>query len=996
MLTCLCKFSSFVVRPYSGLRRARILATQCIAIITTLVLVVPSTASDADPTEVATSALEFGGSLGKLLWVSVKDQSAVTQAEGNRYTKLAYQIKQQIDEGRASSSLLKANFNVVATTLVYGAAVDPEPVSKAVAGVAAWGAKKTGDAIGQMVVEKSEANARGILAQGLKNSGLSQAELKKMKPQDLRARVADFQIGGKAIREILADNPKSLEMLQAEAVDIATNIGVENLARSAGIAEDVAAIKQDLAKTQKEIDDFQTETKAHLDRLDTQLSRLETAATTANQKLDKLAKDVQGNTQAIHTLAQISYSGWTTAQKLQAVQSGLFPELTPTQQQDLVESLKADQDREHEVASLQQAAHDFGNLAAIASNIGLPKDVIIGLQGAQIVATGIAQFATGDVLGSVSSLTSLVGLGAPDAAAERYAAMMKYLEQQFERVNKKLDQIIDLQVKTLQALAALAEEQRQFRMEVLSQLDRIESTVLKNQQLLQAILVNEWKPCYALINGSSLNGQFDIPSRDLLVSTIGDSKTRGYGDGCYRTMTTFLDAWVKAASWSGQIISADHFPTEEVAPDPNIQKGWSVFMSQRTQAYRTARDFLLEALTDNIKSSPAEYLARLSQPVSDAYYADQLNAVFSKKEIHDRLQSFKCSESDVLSPALTDLICFGGVPGNAGPPSPTRLQDLLGAAPLGPQSTRLIKTGITLSSLVDFATTKDNGSLSFVNTTIIENFAKKGPSAQLRAALREHKGVGLLEKLRWLAEADVLQQSIAYGNYTATLVERVLYDPATKSLNTDIKNSLLKQKALGAMEANPLLARNVVLLAMRHAIADSLGGPDKADALQYRQTYYGLALRDFTGPQACGTSALAHQKLEELLPKWKFEYRVSSDQKQKDEKLKDCPDQYTPNPSSLAPQPPERGAGVSVVITKDLYALAPSPLVLSSGVFEQSDNLKLALAYRDRVSQAIIDRQVADTVRSVLKDDGDPKAATRAAYELVNEGWGWQHRAKSE
>ena len=36
-----------------------------------------TTATAGDQTDIATSALEFGGSLGRLIWVSVKDQQRV-------------------------------------------------------------------------------------------------------------------------------------------------------------------------------------------------------------------------------------------------------------------------------------------------------------------------------------------------------------------------------------------------------------------------------------------------------------------------------------------------------------------------------------------------------------------------------------------------------------------------------------------------------------------------------------------------------------------------------------------------------------------------------------------------------------------------------------------------------------------------------------------------------------------------------------------------------
>jgi hypothetical protein len=197
------------------------------------------------------------------------------------------------------------------------------------------------------------------------------------------------------------------------------------------------------------------------------------------------------------------------------------------------------------------------------------------------------------------------------------------------------------------------------------------------------------------------------------------------------------------------------------------------------------------------------------------------------------------------------------------------------------------------------------------------------------------------------------------------------------------------------MRANPLLARNVVMLAMRHAIADSLGGTDKAEDILYRQTYYHLALTDFTGAQACDGSTLARGKLAELFPNWRFEYWVTDEQKEKEPSLKNCPKAFEVDPSSQAPLP-ERGAGVGVSVA-EFYVLIPSPSVLSTGVFEQPDSLRLALIYRDRVSQNMIDRTIANTVKSLSGDGNKAKTvAATTAFVLLNEGWGWQHRKKSE
>jgi hypothetical protein len=431
-------------------------------------------------------------------------------------------VKQQIDLGRSSSAVIGAHFNMVATALIYGATVDPEPLSKAVAGVAAWGAKKTGDAVGQLVLQDAQNRARATLAQGLKDSGLSATDLRTMTPDELRSRVGDFQIGGAKLRDLLQDVPGALPLLEAQSVDLATNLGVEASARTEGIGSDVSVMKADLAKVTSELADYQKTVTTHLDRLDAGLNQLKQSVGESQVKMEALSAAVQDTTVSIRSLAAISYAGWTTGQKLQAVQSGLFPDLGESEKEAVLKSLQAQQSVETAVSEVQSAAQDFGNLAQIASHVGLPPDVVTGLQGAQVAAASIAKFATGDYLGAVAGLTSLVGLGAPDAQAQYYAATMQYLHQAFAEVNAKLDKIIDLQVNTSKVISQLAEFENNFRTEVLGQLDRIESIVIGNREILQDIILNRWEDCHELIYGTAFNGQFLIPDQSILVAILED------------------------------------------------------------------------------------------------------------------------------------------------------------------------------------------------------------------------------------------------------------------------------------------------------------------------------------------------------------------------------------------------------------------------------------------------------------------------------------------
>jgi hypothetical protein len=957
-------------------------------------LVSSRTVAADERTDLAISALEFGGSLGHLLWTEVKARDTTTMADANLYQRLALRVREQIEEGRASSSLVRANFDVVGTALIYAAVTDPEPLSKSIAGLGAWAAKKTGDAVGQLVIESSRDQTLKLLARGLQNERLSTARLKAMTPDQFVARVGDLKIGGQSLRDTFRNEPDMLAMVQAHATDIALDIGVEAISRQAGTAADVKALRADLTKTKKVIAEYQAEMQTRLTKIESHIVELEATTTAASDRLALLANSVKGNSQSLQLIARISYSGWTTSQKLQAVEGGLFSGLATKQQAALIESLKADSDRENTVAAIQSAARDFGNLATIVSNIGLPKDVITGLQGAELVASGIAKFATGDLLGGLATVTSLIGLGKPDAGARRHAEIMKYLGAQFSAVHQKLDKIIELQVHTFNVLVAFMDEQRRFQREILGQLDRVEETVLRSEQLLQTILLNSWTDCYALINGTKLNGQFSISTRSVLVDIFGDPNASRYAGHCYATMIAFFDAWIKPATWSGQLISAKNFPEDKIS-DPSLQRQWNAFREQRVTAYAAARDFVLRTLPSGQNATTAS-LARFSQPVADVYFARKLESVLRKNEFAKRFQTFKCNESDVLSVPLKDLLCFGVLDGAAKSPLNTRWNDLLNADLIGPQSMRIIDTGITLSALTDFAVRAPDGSFTFPPKRDIEEFSRKGPSEHLKTALGQGggKGIKLLERLRWLSEMMVLQQAITYGDYTAQLIVDNLYDPATRSLNIEsagIAANPVKMSVVDAMKSNPVLARNVVMLSMRRALADKLGSADKAELLAYNRTFYSLALKDLAGPQACSGGALPRQKLDELFPNWKFEYYVTAEQRKAAPSLGNCPLEYQSD-LSQSHTPPGRGAGIAVALP-GFYILVPSPLVLSGGVFEESDSLRLALAYRDRINQAIVDRTVARTLIDVVGKTPDKRAAAnRVGMAILNEGWNWSGR----
>jgi hypothetical protein len=208
----------------------------------------------------------------------------------------------------------------------------------------------------------------------------------------------------------------------------------------------------------------------------------------------------------------------------------------------------------------------------------------------------------------------------------------------------------------------------------------------------------------------------------------------------------------------------------------------------------------------------------------------------------------------------------------------------------------LIDTGLLLSYLIDSSVRDNRGNLKFIPSDSLRDFHVNGPTQPMLKGLKQGKGRELIRQLKWLTEASILQQSITYGDYTAEIAEKVLYDRQTRSLQVHegSREEEVQKAAITAMQANPLLARNVVMLAMRHTIADALEG-NNAEAILFRQTFYQLALKDFVGESACKADPMATQRLSELFPNWKFEYRVTLPDKNNDKGLEKCPEEMKHN-----------------------------------------------------------------------------------------------------
>jgi hypothetical protein len=510
--------------------------------------------------------------------------------------------------------------------------------------------------------------------------------------------------------------------------------------------------------------------------------------------------------------------------------------------------------------------------------------------------------------------------------------------------------------------------------EEMEALNRIEETVLINNALLQAIALHDWESCDALLSNSA-----EINDLKALTAILDDGQSTSRFQKCYDTYVDSLDAKFKSGDWAAQRIDMITFPAESVVAIPEYQKQIRDLANAKLVPYAKVRAYLLMKLAAAVGSGNLEEsLFRLAQPVTTVRGSSSLSDALSSPSVHARLLQYKCGDDSILQDGLRAVLCFHAH--NDAPPNPDQWPKVINETLLGPQAYRMIDDGLQIALLSDFFIRPAGVHRDvFVHGDDVKAAHTDGMSKDMQEALNEGKGLSLLRRLQWIADALVLQESMLSGSYMSENLEAELYDSTAHALTGDTAQMTERQKAaLGVMRVNPILARNTVMLAMRHAIRDSLGTEAEATKYGYLRGTYHMAVADFGTGDGCSGLEFDRAGLRALFPQWSFNYRVTKEDTDGDSTLKSC---------VAADDDQRRGLYVKV---GDVVIAAPSPLALAAGSYEISEGLRRALQYRERVSEAIIDHTISQSVTataSALHGSGAKVSSNSLAKDFLNHAY---------
>lgn len=252
-----------------------------------------------------------------------------------------------------------------------------------------------------------------------------------------------------------------------------------------------------------------------------------------NNKVNSFYQEYQKDKKALDFMQDFMYSKMNTKEKINALESGLFPSLSNEEKNTLKEKLAILEKREEVI----NAAQDFLNSASIslkiANDLGLGnsplvQDLSTAINYGQAAFGAVTSFMSGNYLGAISSITGLFGGGRPDIAEQRHKQIM----ERFDRIDKKLEiidqkldvliegqkTIIENQQKTFDFLIQLAENINQQHNEIMNEFKTVENEIYINRGLI----TNEWEvKCQACLEIIQKRLKMDIdqdvlPNYDVL------------------------------------------------------------------------------------------------------------------------------------------------------------------------------------------------------------------------------------------------------------------------------------------------------------------------------------------------------------------------------------------------------------------------------------------------------------------------------------------------
>lgn len=812
-------------------------------VIKSQILVPPPT--DKEKAEYIASVGKIGLSTSKFIYSISKNYSSplTGNLQKDELNKIVDGYNRGLAQGRGTVGLLDTNFDVVigAAGLMAGG-----PIGL----VGAAGVKFVKDQGISMLTDKIVKDQTKLLASNIdkfkKSQGLDYESLRAKKPENILNDLNKIEVF-RNMREKMSDDPKARQLFDASLVDALLATTKSELEAIKKNKADIKDIDKKVAANTRQISNYVNKTNSALDQLSGQLGKTQQAVDKANVAIEKLQKDVGGNTEQLQVISDIMYSKETASNRLIMLKGGYLKNVLPEDKRNtLIESMEAQANREKVVSEFSNVMGEFNKVGQIANNLKIKsKDLDTVLEVGNAASNVANSLIKGDYLGALVGITGLFAEPRPDPAVERHKQMMDFLDNNFNQVNEKLDNIykglgyIDEKLNNIDAkLDRLYEGQNQINENIIS---------------LHKAITEQFNALHERLD--ELSFKIDIIhdlSRELYLRNLGNcgnTRSRIIGEKLDTTDSTKIERVLNLETGLSRRIPPCYeylddlfytaFDPDEIGVAPlaigfsknpeNIHPEFNISPDAEKkyfennnivkfkEAYKKANNFFVTQ-TPKLKLSNPTSLASLTLP------ANNVKSLEVKLNVFSNFDSGKtCSKESILSDPLLNLLCYQS---KALYPSQVRNEGF----PLTPND--LIKT----NSVADIRSQKLlKNALMHDSTILLSDWAlfyaplydiydlnkNEIPKdlQQLQEVIshidKQPKGKRLIEGALRIITVSLAQMNMLYGDVTAKMIFDQLWDSDSKRfLPQEALQSQEQKAALEMFKSNPYLQRNVLMIGL--------------------------------------------------------------------------------------------------------------------------------------------------------------------------------------
>lgn len=697
----------------------------------------------------------------------------------------------------------------------------------------------------------------------LEAAGLTYEALRQSGPEEIRKTFADNAALLQEVRDRYGLEPEpwnvAMELL-VDAVVNSTERQIDRIETYTGSTErlgaDVAALAANLHGLEIELDTRLRVAEEAMPRIADTMRDFQAAVV----DLDDRLANVETN-QAV--VADFIFDSMPAARKVDALQAGFMRERfacadggeacdAAALKTSLLDRFQKEAELDAlvgEVASVTGAVND---VYAVATNLGIDSPELNDLMRYGNAAAGaFTQFATGNVLGALASVTSVFGRRR-DADAERFAAMMGYLNREFTRINLMLDEIgtkldrisakidrvlenqaliVANQARLMDAMAALSEQMQSSFMPVYQSLGRLEFEQERLSAAVRSLIWDDWKTCHAVYQRAverNADGTYAFINPDTLlltserhlqriVSTAGETLVLP----CIRTMQGNF-ASLNALERFGNFIDLDWVVAnrlDEAVPEfPVDPEEW------RTRLDAFKRDVFAPALAHAVRfvdgraaTSFAGAFAALTRPVVST---DDWRATAAAADAVD----FACWDPEQTAhERLFPLLCDA----DAGDPNANARRLL--ERPILADVVNDVADWVLL--VAQFADLRDQRQSGWSSYRELFDAARRGA-----LDVRSSAGEDLIARSIPVLDVAIASYAMIYGPMGA---DRIV---------ADVESGTIDAGSITALRQNPFLAANTIQLLLEERYRARFGDAGRARPAKtaYRAAYE-LALSERSG-----------------------------------------------------------------------------------------------------------------------------------------------------